>query len=239
MSEKLGYTFYPKDWQTSDAVFELNLAERGFYRELIDLAMLNDNSTEIKIDVWSRKYNVSIEELETIINKLIELKLVLLKSDKFYIPSCEKRINIKTRNANNGAKGGAPKGNANALKTTQIQPKNNPNSTKIESEVVPIYITQPKSFLVNDLIIKNFLAKSQFIHLWAKSANKSFEEAKSLLNSFLEDKKTLEIAYKDIEDLKSHITNWFRNGNLEAKNQEKNESPAKIPYKNPYEKNAL
>ena len=34
----------------------------------------------------------------------------------------------------NGCKGGAPKGNKNAMKTTQIQPKNNPNSSNKERE---------------------------------------------------------------------------------------------------------
>jgi len=63
---KLGYTWYPKDWGNSESVFELNLSERGLYRELIDLAMLNDNKTDIKLEVWSRKFAISVDELKAI-----------------------------------------------------------------------------------------------------------------------------------------------------------------------------
>jgi len=73
---KLGYTWYPKDWGNSESVFELNLTERGLYRELIDLAMLNDNKTEIKKDVWIRKFGVTIVEIDYILDKLNSLKLI-------------------------------------------------------------------------------------------------------------------------------------------------------------------
>ena len=69
--KKLGYTWYPKDWGNSESVFELSLAERGLYRELIDLAMLNNNQTEIKKDVWSRKFGVSLIDLEIIFGKIV------------------------------------------------------------------------------------------------------------------------------------------------------------------------
>jgi hypothetical protein len=91
---KLGYTFYPKDWASSESVFELNLSERGLYRELIDLAMMNDNITEIKIEVWSRKFAVSIEDLEAILNKLISLNLIEINGQTLFIPSCESRLNM-------------------------------------------------------------------------------------------------------------------------------------------------
>ena len=232
MSKKLGYTFYPKDWQTSDAVFELNLSERGFYRELIDSAMLNDNNTEIKIDVWSRKYNVSIEELETIINKLINLKLVVLKSNYFFIPSCEKRIEKINKNRDNGQKGGRP--------ITQIEPntKGKEKENRNESEINNTPEIFFKNFMVTDLIIKNFVDKSQLISHWANSANKTFDDAKKLLLEFLEEKKIIQTPYKDIEDLKSHITNWFKNGNLTAKNKTEEKPKPKI-YESPYKRNEL
>ena len=60
---KLGYTWYPKDWNNSEAVFELTLQQRGLYRELIDLAMLNDNKIIIKSSVWVRKWNIPQKDL--------------------------------------------------------------------------------------------------------------------------------------------------------------------------------
>jgi len=95
MATKLGYTWYPKDWGNSESVFEMNLCERGLYRELIDLAMLNDNKTEIKIEVWSRKFAITVDDLNTILSKLIMLSVIIVNEDKtLFIPSCEPRLNL-------------------------------------------------------------------------------------------------------------------------------------------------
>lgn len=99
---KLGYTWYPKDWGNSESVFELNLSERGMYRELIDLAMLNDNKTEINKDVWCRKFCVNLEDLNLILSRLVILKLITLNDKLLFIPSCESRLNL----VRGGSKGG-------------------------------------------------------------------------------------------------------------------------------------
>jgi len=104
---KLGYTWYPKDWGNSESVFELNLSERGLYRELIDLAMLNDNNTEIKLDTWIRKFGVSIEEINVILDNLARLKLIEIREDILFIPSCEPRLNL-VRGGSNGGKKSKP-----------------------------------------------------------------------------------------------------------------------------------
>jgi len=102
---KLGYTWYPKDWNNSEAVFELTLQQRGLYRELIDLAMLNDNKTIIKINVWSRRWAVSLDSLKLILTKLEELKLIEVEDNNLFIPSCEPRLNL----VRGGKKGGENK----------------------------------------------------------------------------------------------------------------------------------
>ena len=104
---KLGFTWYPKDWGNSENVFELNLSERGLYREFIDLAMLNDNKTEIKKDVWSRKFCVTIEDLDFILNKLIALNLIEFRDNILFIPSCESRLKL-VRGGRNGGKKSKP-----------------------------------------------------------------------------------------------------------------------------------
>jgi hypothetical protein len=91
---KLGYTWYPKDWGNSESVFEMTLSERGLYRELIDLAMLNNNETEIKHDVWSRKYAISVDELKLILDKLVALNVIKINGAHLFIPSCEPRLNL-------------------------------------------------------------------------------------------------------------------------------------------------
>ena len=99
---KLGYTWYPKDWGNSEAVFQLNLTQRGLYRELIDLAMLNDNKTVINIAVWSRKWDILNGELITELEKLKALDLITITGGKLFIPSCEPRLKM----VRGGSKGG-------------------------------------------------------------------------------------------------------------------------------------
>lgn len=113
---KLGYTWYPKDWGNSDAVFELTLSERGFYRELIDMAMLNDNTIKWNAKLWSRKFNCTEDEIVTIADRLDELGLTESRffdyqdkdmdtMDWVFIPSCEPRLNL----VRGGRKGGKNK----------------------------------------------------------------------------------------------------------------------------------
>lgn len=99
---KLGYQWYPKDWSYSDKVFELNLSERGLYRELIDSAMTNDNKQKFSVRTWARKFNSNEEEINIIIDRLVELGLVEIKNDLLFIESCEPRLNL----VRGGKKGG-------------------------------------------------------------------------------------------------------------------------------------
>lgn len=127
---KLGYTWYPKDWNNSDSVFELNLAQRGLYRELIDLAMMSDNKVEYNFPIWCRRWNIDLAELNRNMDELTRLKLVEINENFLFVPSCESRL-VLVRSGKKGgeapkptpkpkAKGigkGTPKGKAKQTKT--------------------------------------------------------------------------------------------------------------------------
>lgn len=102
---KLGYTWYPKDWNNSEAVFELTLQQRGLYRELIDLAMLNDNKTIVNIKVWCRKFDIDKDLLIDELECLQQLGLIENDFKAIFIPSCEPRLNL----VRGGKKGGKNK----------------------------------------------------------------------------------------------------------------------------------
>ncbi len=102
---KLGYTWYPKDWNNSDSVFELTLLERGLYRELIDLAMLNDNRTILNIVTWSRRWAISNDDLCDLLEQLRKKGVIEIDSANLFIPSCESRLNL----VRGGSKGGKHK----------------------------------------------------------------------------------------------------------------------------------
>lgn len=134
---KLGYTWYPKDWGNSEAVFELTLEQRGFYRELIDMAMLNDNKTIINEKTWCRKFNVNDEKLEEILNILLSLGLIQVDfdgSNELFIPSCEPRLKLSRGGKNGGKKSRRSKPTVKPF--VSLEEKNDkPTLNQIESKL--------------------------------------------------------------------------------------------------------
>jgi uncharacterized phage protein (TIGR02220 family) len=117
-SKKLGYTFFPKDWNSDDKVFELTLEQRGAFRELIDHAYLTDNQITPNVKSWSRRWNITVDHLGGIMDTLESLELIERCDGFIRVPSCDSRLNIVRRNQQNGQNGGRPK--------TQKEPKSNP-----------------------------------------------------------------------------------------------------------------
>lgn len=178
---KLGYTWYPKDWGNSESVFELSLSERGLYREFIDLAMLNDNSTEIKKDVWIRKFCVSKEDLDFILCKLVTLNLIEFRENILFIPSCESRLKL-VRGGSNGGKKSKPTSKPDSkpipkpfksLDTKNTKPIPKQIETKIEIE------NKDKT----EVISKVFLKDSE-IDLLKMRFKENYDEALNILSNY-------------------------------------------------------
>jgi len=186
---KLGYTWYPKDWGNSEAVFQLNLTQRGLYRELIDLAMLNDNKILCNYSVWSRKWNIDKDNLFEILDRLKELGLIKYtiqeekNKDKIFIPSCEPRLKMVRGGKNGGTKSkptnkGIGKGNS---KPTSNQKKEKGKESKLKE---------------NTEWRNNFL----------KHYSINLEEYNKRLDIF-------SLAYdmdRPEKELKQHFFNWFK-----------------------------
>lgn len=118
---KLGYTWYPKDFISDPDVMFMTAAERGVYRDIIDLAYMNNNNIRYTPEMLAKYTNSDVET----VNKILELKGK--KIGEFWtIPNCNKRMELSEKNRKNGSKGGRPK--------TQTKPKNNPNETQSETQ---------------------------------------------------------------------------------------------------------
>lgn len=149
---KLGFTFYPKDWWTSKTFYKLNAKLRYVYLELLfDMYMTDQGwSSFDKNEIEGRlRIQISDEEWLCIVGKFDEKDGE--KGEKLYTSSTVQSRMKKIKSAReNGKNGGAPVGNQNARKgenveneddeygkkieTTQIQPKNNPNSTEKQAK---------------------------------------------------------------------------------------------------------
>jgi len=201
MAKKLGYTWYPKDWGNSESVFELNLSERGLYRELIDLAMLNDNQTEIKKDVWSRKFGVLLPELELILSKLEKLGLIIYRKNIVFIPSCESRLVFMRTGSVGGKNKGNGKGNSKGLVKGIVE--GNGNQREIEKEKE----TKIESESKNNIFLTDLLNSQSWLESLAMNNQKKFNliQVKEKLKSF-----TTELNLKfDFKQNKTEFTSHF------------------------------
>lgn len=104
--QKLGFTFYPKDWWTSDSFYALNPFERYIYLELLFMMYLNDGF------VANDKVNVERRLLTTIKDEVwVKITDLLVKDgDKLTHLSVNSRMKKTLANRENGKKGGRPKG---------------------------------------------------------------------------------------------------------------------------------
>ena len=153
---KLGYTFYPKDWASDEKVFELLLHERGLFRELIDLAMLNDNKTKINHSVWCRKYAITENELDTILITLVDKELIEINKNTLFIPSCEKRLSLVRA----GRKGGKNK--------PTVKPTPKPNSKPLVKQIEIEKKRKEKEIEVYRKFKHLSLSKNEFTKLESK-----------------------------------------------------------------------
>lgn len=222
---KLGYTWYPKDWGNSEKVFELTLSERGLYRELIDMAMLNDNKTLTNYKVWSRKFNVCIDDITDIMQRLADLELIkfiINDTDEdlpshVFIPSCEPRLNLVRGGKNGGKKS---KKNKPLVKPTDkpllsLDEKNDkPTINQIEIEIKIKEIKEIKKEILNSQSWIEQIAKNKFLTL---------EKCKDYLNRFLSDAE-LKDEINDLSDTKKHFVNWL---NIELKKDDPDKEAAK------------
>lgn len=213
---KLGYTWYPKDWGNSDSVFELSLCERGLYREFIDFAMLNDNKTELKKDVWIRRFSVSMNELNLILDKLLQLNLIKINENILFIPSCENRLNL----SRGGKKGKPTKETILNLKNQNKKPISEPISEQreIESEIEREIESEIESEIeieskVNINSIQEYfkeLPTSTNFELIAIALNIPKDKLTLKIADF---KKTSKIDYLNFNEFCNHFKNWANKNN--------------------------
>ncbi len=120
--DKLGYTFYPKDWWTSDTFFKLPPELRYLYLEIISLMYLNDgmwlpNRFELikrfGVDPGDKGWEILAE-------------LFTYEGENWTHPSINKRLKKAITARENGKNGGRP--------ITQKTQENNPKKPTLERE---------------------------------------------------------------------------------------------------------
>jgi hypothetical protein len=191
MSDKLGFTFYPKDWWTSDTFFELDHFERYIYLECLFIMYLNEGYLKTqKTQLENRtRTQISDEVWQRVTKKFISDEIGLTH------PSVNKRLRKVLANRENGKKGGRPE----KPKKPNSETQNNPPSeiekkeNRIEDKI-GLYISK-----------FNAIRKSKF-----KGVDKPFmQNFKKLLESDYTANDSL-VALKNAMQDKFHIDNNFK-----------------------------
>lgn len=138
---KLGFTFYPQDWWTSDTFFEFNAFERYVYLECLFLMYRNDGYMKTQKTQFENRMGLDEIPNETW-NKITQ------KFEKNNLGYTSATINARLRKATvsrkNGAKGGRPKKSKN--------PENPENNLKgkdnIKDNIIELGDKTQKHFLI-------------------------------------------------------------------------------------------
>ena len=217
--ERLGYTFYPKDFISDPDVMMMTSSQRGIYRDLIDLAYMNDNKIKYNLVQLSKYCNAT----ETEINEVLSIKGIK-DGDFWTIPSCNKRIAKAQTNRENGSKGGRPK-------KPKQNPTNNPTKTQTErqrerereKERELTTEGEPSTFKnLNDRKIEFGTLVKDFVGTYSDDMCKRFFNywTESNVNG-----KKMRFEMEKVFDLKRRLATWAKND----KDWNKDKEPIKDP----------
>lgn len=214
---KLGYTWYPKDWGNSESVFELTLIERGLYRELIDMAMLNDNKTIYNAKLWARKFGSNEDEIEAILITLKDFKLIDISKNILFVPSCESRLNL-VRGGSKGGKKSKPISKPmpkpfESLLEKNTKPIAKQRETKIEKEIEK-EIEIKENIINNSLFVFECKNSNQWLEVTAMQNKINTEIVILFIDNFENHLIQMQEQKTTLKEYKEHFTHWFKKQDL-------------------------
>jgi len=208
MSDKLGFTFYPKDWWTSDKFYNLEPIERYIYLECLFVMYQNDGYIKTQKTQLERRLSLSISDLQW--QNITEG--FVIENDLFTHKSVNKRLRKAIANRQNGTKGGRPP-KEDKPKKPSLETQNNPPSEREreseeerEDEVIP-----PAVFFTIADFEKLDLEDGTFLFIACRDTNKTREKLHELKPEFVKYQKALgSKAWKSERDAKQHFINWSK-----------------------------
>lgn len=130
---QLGYTFYAKDWFTSNTRKRLKRFPLVRYtiRELIDLMNIESGPIEMNRDYLIDDLDIELNDKE--FEKLMEY-VEVQEDGRWWLTSIKKRITKAEAARENGKKGGRPRGSKKTQKPREKTQEENPKNPPLERE---------------------------------------------------------------------------------------------------------
>lgn len=199
MSDKLGFTFYPKDWWTSESYFELTPIQRYYYLECLFIMYSNDGFMKTQKTQFENRIRTQVlqSDWDLVVDKF------LLDDGQFTHPSVNKRLRKAVANRENGKKGGRPPKPKKPNFETQ---KNPPLESESESEIKTEIENKSNSIFLTEL-----LNSESWLESLAMNNAKKFNltQVKEKLKIFATEL-DLKFDYKQNKsEFSSHFVSWL------------------------------
>lgn len=216
MSDKLGFTFYPKDWWTSESYFELNPIQRYYYLECLFIMYSNDGYMKTQKTQFENRIRTQVLESDwqIVISKFI------LDNEMFTHTSVNKRLRKAISNRENGKKGGRPPKEEKPKKPNSETQNNPPLERESEEEIE----TKLKEKENNNFIFYTNLLNSESWLENVSMQNQPKFNLSQVKNKMLEFKNELDLKF-DIKNNKNEFASHFISWLNKQKNEKKNVKP--------------
>ncbi|MGV6946990.1 DUF7833 domain-containing protein [Sphingobacterium kyonggiense] len=252
MSDKLGFTFYPKDWWTSDSFFELSLVQRYLYLETLFVMYSNGGFMKTQKTQLENRMRTQITDEDW---QIVTERFVLIEG-KFTHPSVNKRLRRTTANRENGKKGGRPPKNTtktgeNTLsekpKKPNLETQNNPpleiereREREIKENIYSVPISSVENKNQENENPKNpwdqyspldyttprsdLLCDLEFITRIGNNQVISNEQTISWINKFFDSIETTKESHTTLQAYRKHCMNWINSKITNQKKYENNQT---------------
>ena len=208
MAKELPYfQFEPAEYLTKDVSF-CSLSAQGLF--IILCSYYWQRQCKLTKDQFLRRFN-NIKEFEELHSEgIFDIKDGGFIAIKFLDRQLDNATLRSRTNSANGKKGGAKKGNQNAKKTTEKQPKNNRNSTQKQG----IREDKRREEEKREENIRDI--KSQFLNLSeqlfedkARQNKTQIKNVKSEAERFWTNNYEIDLEGKNLNQIKQHFANWI------------------------------
>ena len=196
---KLGFTFYPKDWWTSDMFFELDSCDRYIYLEMLFYMYQNDGYLNVSREQFQRRLITEIKPRtwEKITQKLTRENL------GYTHESVIKRQSRASASRSNGKKGGRPKKPRNLALNPPLEYKEKEN----------INIKEINKEKETQLLIDRWILELPNHHTYLERLYMTNKLQKGtigvLARKFKEHLKVYPPTYTKFDEFRRHFGNWI------------------------------
>jgi hypothetical protein len=206
--DKLGFTWYPQDWWSSDTFFDFNELERYVYLECIFIMYRNDGYLKTQKTQFENRIRIKISDeiWEKVTSKFLKT------DDGFTSLTVNKRLKKAAISRQNGKSGGRPRNDENPENPESKPKEKEKGKGKKESKSKRETVSLTEFYLHFDSLWKEGM---KFIHK-GKDLDKAISE---VYGAYISD--PVKFTGFDSQRFRAYVNTWLSNMRIETVKQER------------------